>query len=42
LNFSGEILRVEMFRVIVRGKFSQGLNYLENKSVGRRDFSVEV
>ena len=40
------ILRVEMIvskiRIIVRSKFSQGLNYLENKSVERSDLSFEM
>jgi len=31
-----------MLRVIVQGKFSPGLNCLEDIFVGRRDFSVEV
>jgi hypothetical protein len=33
---------MEMLRVIVRGKFSPGLNYLENKSVSKRDLSVDM
>ena len=40
--FADSILRVETLRVIVRGKFSPGLNCLEDISVRRRDFSVEV
>ena len=35
-------LRVEMLRVIVGGKFSPGSNRLENKSMGRRDLSMEM
>ena len=37
-HFADSILRVEILRVIVRGKFSPGLNCLENKYVGRREF----
>jgi hypothetical protein len=36
--FADSILCVEMLKVIVRGKFSPGLNCLENISVGRRGF----
>ena len=39
--FSVSILCVEMLSVIVQGKFLAGLNCLENKSLGRRDFSVD-
>ena len=38
---SVSILHVEMLRVIVRGDFLPGLNCLENKPFGIRDFSVE-
>jgi hypothetical protein len=31
---------MEMLRVIFRGRYSPGLNCLENVSVGRRHFSV--
>ena len=40
--FADSILPVEKIRVGVLGKFSPGLNCLENKSMGRRDFFVEV
>ena len=39
--FADSILRVETLRV-VQGKVSPGLNCLENESMGRRDFFVEV
>ena len=40
LLFADSILHVEILRVIVRSKFSPGVNCLENESAGRRDFSV--
>ena len=40
--FADSILRVEMLSVIVRSKFSSGLNCVENKYVWRRNFFVEV
>ena len=39
--FSVSVLRLETLGVIVRGNFSPGLDCLENKSLGWRDFSME-
>ena len=36
--FPNSILHIEMFRIIVWGKFSPGLSCLENISVGREIF----
>ena len=40
--FANSVLRVKMLRVIVRGKYSPGCDCLENKSMGKRDFSVDI
>ena len=40
-GFLNDILHM-MLRVITQGKFSSGLNFQEDLSVGRRYFSVEV
>ena len=37
-----KIICLDLLRVIFQWKFSPGLNCLENKSVERRDLSVEV